>query len=440
MTENAGEGEEDPSSSNKTRRYVLFMLAMAYALNFIDRQILVIVQEPLKAEMGLSDTQLGWLSGFAFAVVYITAGIPIAYLADRKNRRNIIGAAVMVWSGMTAVSGLAQNFTQLLLARIGVGIGEAGGSPPAHSMISDYYPPTERSTALAIYSSGLHFGIFLGFLLGAVISEALGWRAAFMAVGLPGILFALIFVLTVREPVRGRWETQEAAAYTPTLRETLNLLIRFKTFWYIAMGCGLTAFAGYGGGNFAPSFLQRSHGMSLGDAGLVMAFVAGGSGLIGTLLGGKLGDLLGPRDVRWYVWIPMIAGFIALPLSFPYLLLDDTRVVVVLLFFVSMAINTYLGPCLTICHGLVPPSMRALTSAVLFFVLNLVGLGMGPLTAGILSDYFTGIYGEDGLRYAILVVAMIAGLGVFMFFMASRSLKDDMAAGEAFIRESSRAT
>ncbi|MFK7895809.1 MAG: spinster family MFS transporter [Myxococcota bacterium] len=412
------------------------MLALAYALNFIDRQILVIVQEPLKAEMGLSDTQLGWLSGFAFAVVYITAGIPIAYMADRKNRRNIIGAAVTVWSGMTAISGLAQNFTQLLLARIGVGIGEAGGSPPAHSMISDYYPPEERSGALAIYSSGLHFGIFLGFLLGGVITEALGWRAAFMAVGLPGILFSLIFVLTVREPLRGRWETQEAAAYTPTLGETLRLLMRFKTFWYIAMGCGLTAFAGYGGGNFAPSFLQRSHGMTLGDAGVVMAIVAGGSGLLGTLLGGKLGDRLGPRDPRWYVWIPMIAGFIAVPLSFPYLLLDDTRVVVVLLFFVSMAINTYLGPCLSVVHGLVPPSMRALASAVMFFVLNLVGLGLGPLTAGILSDYFTGIYGADGLRYAILIVGMIAGIGVLFFFLAARSLKEDMAASEAFIRES----
>ena len=225
-------------------RYALGMLTIAYAFNFIDRQILVILQQSIKDEMGLMDWQLGLLSGFAFALVYVTAGIPIAYWADRGNRRNIIAIAVTVWSGMTALSGFAQNFGQLLMARVGVGLGEAGGSPPAHAMISDYFPPERRASALGFYSAGLHFGIVLGFLIGAVIEEILGWRAAFMAVGLPGVVFALVFFFTVKEPERGRFDGADAASYKPTLGETFRVLVEFRSFWCIAVGCGLTAFGG----------------------------------------------------------------------------------------------------------------------------------------------------------------------------------------------------
>jgi predicted MFS family arabinose efflux permease len=422
-TSSPAEDENAP----RVRRYALGMLTLAYAFNFIDRQILVIIQGPIKLEMGLSDTQLGLLSGFAFALVYITAGIPIAYWADRGNRRNIIAVAVTVWSGMTALSGFAQNYGQLLMARVGVGIGEAGGSPPAHSMISDYYPPERRATAFAIYSAGLHAGIFFGFVLGGIILEYFGWRAAFMVVGLPGVLFAVIFYLTVQEPERGRWETGAVAEYQPTLGETLNLLRRYRSFWYIALGAGLTAFAGYGNGNFTPLFLERSHGISGIELGMILAFGGGGGGLLGTLIGGRLSDRFGVRDQRWYMWLPALAGAAALPLAVPYLLMDDTRIVVPLLVIVTILINTYLGPCLATSHALVPPAMRALTSAILFFVLNLVGLGMGPLTAGLLSDYFTSIYGDDGLRYAMLVVAAIAAVGVLMFVLAAKNLPRDIA-------------
>lgn len=411
----------------RARRYALGMLTLAYALNFIDRQILVIIQGPIQEEMGLSFTQLGLLSGPAFAAVYVTAGIPIAYWADRGSRRNIIALAVTVWSGMTAVSGLAQNYLQLLLARLGVGIGEAGGSPPAHSMISDYYPPEKRATALAIYSSGLHAGIFFGFVIGGVISEYFGWRAAFMVVGFPGVIFALVFFLTVEEPERGHWESPEIATYQPTLSETLTLLLRYRSFWYISLGAGFTAFAGYGNGNFMPLFLERTHGISGVELGVLLAFGGGGGGLLGTLLGGRFSDALGTRDPRWYLWVPAIAACLALPLSLPYLLLDDVRIVIPLLVLVTILINTYLGPCLAITHSLVPPAMRALTSAVLFFILNLVGLGLGPLVAGIMSDYFTPIYGDDGLRYAMLVVAAISSLGILMFFLAAKNLPRDMA-------------
>jgi predicted MFS family arabinose efflux permease len=407
-------------------RYALIMLTIAYAFNFIDRQILVILQEPIKADMGLSDAQLGLLSGFSFALVYITAGIPIAYWADRGNRRNIVALAVTVWSGMTALSGFAQSYTQLLLARIGVGIGEAGGSPPAHAMISDYYPPDKRGTALSIYSTGVHLGVLIGFLAGGFISQALGWRAAFMAVGLPGVIFAIIFFFTVKEPERGRWESSAQAQYKPTLGETFRVLSGYRSFWYLAAGTGLTAFAGYGNGNFTPSFLMRSHGLDVANVGVLLAIFGGGGGILGTLLGGYLADRFGTTDKRWYLWIPALAGALAFPLSIPYLLLENTTIVIGLMFVVTILINTYLGPCLAIAHSLVPPAMRALTSAILFFVLNLIGLGMGPLTAGLLSDFFTQTYGNDGLRYAMIIVGLIASIGVLMFILGARSLPRDL--------------
>jgi len=410
----------------KMARFALIMLTIAYALNFVDRQILVILQEPIKLDMGLSDAQLGLLSGFSFALVYITAGIPIAYWADRGNRRSIIAIAVTVWSGMTALSALAGNYSQLLLARIGVGIGEAGGSPPSHSMISDYFPPEKRATALSIYSLGVHLGILLGFLIGGFVSQAYGWRAAFMAVGIPGVLFALVFYFTVKEPQRGRWESAEEASYKPTLAETIKLLSGYRSFWYIAAGTGFSAFVGYGNGNFAPSFFMRSHDISVGEVGVILAVFAGTGGMVGTFLGGYLADRLGGRDKRWYVWLPAIAGTLAVPLAFPYLLMDNTYVVIGLLFFVSLLINTYLGPCLAISHALVPPAMRALASAILFFVLNLIGLGLGPLSAGLLSDYLSGIYGADGLRYAMVIIGMVGVLGVVMFLMAGRHLRADL--------------
>lgn len=420
----------DTALTPEMTRYALVMLTIAYTFNFVDRQILVILQESIKQDMGLSDTQLGLLSGFSFALVYITAGIPIALWADRGNRRNIIGLAIAVWSGMTALSGLAQNYSQLLLARIGVGIGEAGGSPPAHSMISDYYPPEKRGWAMSFYSAGLHFGIVIGFLLGGAIDAYFGWRVAFFVVGLPGVAFAAVLWLTVKEPPRGRWESVANASDAPTLRETLRVLGGYRSFWYLSAACGLSAFAGYGNGNFIPSFLSRSHGLEQGQIGALLAFLLGGAGMVGTLLGGSLADRLGVRDARWYLWVPFIASIAVLPLTIPYLLSENTSLVIVLLGLVSILLNTYIGPCLATVHRLAPPAMRALASAILFFVLNLIGLGLGPLVAGILSDYFTAQYGSDGLRYAMIVVATMATLSVPMFWLAARRLPEDLAASE----------
>ena len=427
MTQASTETHETGAISSRVAGYGLFMLTLVYAFNFVDRQILVILQEPIKNDMGLSDAQLGLLSGFSFAVVYVLAGIPIAYWADRTNRRNIIAAALTVWSGMTALSGLAQNYTHLLLARTGVGIGEAGGSPPAHSMISDYYPPERRGTALAIYSTGVHVGVLLGFIIGGFVSQVYGWRVAFMSVGIPGVLFAVVFLLTVKEPRRGRWESSAEAAYKPTMRETSKLLRSYRSFWYLAGATGLTAFAGYGNGNFAPSFLIRNHGFSVAEVGVVLAIFGGGGGLLGTFLGGFLSDRLAVADKRWYLWVPAIAGCLAVPLGFPYLLLDNTVAVIACLFLVTITLNTYLGPCLAISHSLVPPAMRALTSAVLFLVLNTIGLGLGPLTVGLLSDFYAGYFGDDSLRYAMLTVGVLSAPAIVLFLLAARHLPGDLA-------------
>jgi predicted MFS family arabinose efflux permease len=416
---------EDYSSAYK--RFVLLMLTIVYAFNFIDRQILVILQEPIKADMGLSDAQLGLLSGFTFAIIYVTAGIPIAYWADRGNRRNIVVLSLTVWSGMTALSGFVQNYTQLLLARVGVGLGEAGGSPPAHSMISDYYPPEHRGKALSFYSSGIYIGILVGFMFGGAIAEAFGWRTAFLVVGIPGVLFAVIVRLTVKEPPRGRWDNTDAKTTQPSIKETIALLKQRPSFWFIAVGCSLTAFVSYGNGNFLPSLLIRNHGMSLTEVGITLALVAGLMGAVGTILGGYLGDRFGAIDKRWYLWIPMIGGCIAF-LPYIYVIMSDHTVsAVAVLIPVQILSTLYLGPCIAVSHALVPPTMRALCSAILFFVLNMIGLGLGPFLTGLLSDMLAPAYGVDSLRYAMLCTAQVGLLAIFLLYQGAKRLPADLA-------------
>ena len=408
------------------KRFALVMLTAVYALNFIDRQILVILQEPIKADMGLTDAQLGLLSGFAFAVIYVTAGIPIAYWADRGNRRNIISLAVAVWSGMTALSGLAQNYTQLLLARVGVGLGEAGGSPPAHSMISDYYPPAQRATALSFYSSGIYIGILLGFLFGGVIAEAFGWRTAFMVVGLPGVLFGIILRFTLKEPLRGRWDASSRGQPQPGLKDTIALLRDRPSFWYLAVGCAFASYVAYGNGNFLPSFLIRNHNMSIAEVGAVLALVTGVSGALGTFLGGYLSDRYGKKDMRWYLWIPLL-GLAAAYIPYINLLLTDNISSGLTIVFFALILNSfYLGPCIAVAHVLVAPGMRALTSAILFFVLNMIGLGLGPFLTGLVSDLLAPAYGDQALRYSMLGTTQFYLLAIAMFALAAKHLPADL--------------
>ncbi len=254
---------------------------------------------------------------------------------------------------------------------------------------------------------------------------------AFLAVGLPGVIFAVVFLFTVKGPSRGRWESAAEAGYKPSRGETLTLWRSFRSFWYLAFAAGMTAFVGYGSGNFAPSFMVRNHGLEMGEVGVILAIFGGGGGFIGTFLGGYLADRFGVEDKRWYLWLPAIMGFISVPLGFPYLLVDNTTVAIGFMFLVTIVINTYLGPCLAISHTLVPPAMRALTSAILFFVLNLIGLGLGPLTAGILSDFYLQFFGEDSLRYAMLTVGILGSPAILLYWLAAKHLPADLEKSKA---------
>ena len=303
----------NPYASRKKAYYTLVILTIVYSFNFIDRQLLAILQEAIKADLGLSDSQLGLLTGFAFAAFYVIAGIPIARWADRSNRRDIVAISLFLWSFMTAVSGFVQNFLQLLLARIGVGIGEAGGSPPSHSIISDIFGPRERASAIGFYSMGVSIGILFGFLAGGWLNEFFGWRVAFVVVGAPGILLAIFLRITVAEPVRGLNEKRQVSATPVPLSEVLALLWNRRSFRHMALGAGLNAFAGYSTSNWTASFMIRSHDMSTGELGTWLALTIGLGGAVGVFCGGLLADRLSARDQRWYTWLPALTGFICVP-------------------------------------------------------------------------------------------------------------------------------
>ena len=369
--------------SQSVRNYALGILVIVYTFNFIDRNILSILLQSIKTDLNLSDTSLGLLSGFAFAAFYATLGIPIAKYADRGNRRNLISISLAIWSLMTAISGLAQNFLHLLLARIGVGIGEAGCSPPAHSMISDYFPANKRSTALGIYSLGIPFGIMFGLFAGGWIDEMFGWRAAFFIVGVPGILIAILFRFTVKEPIRGQAEGKVASENQPTIYETISYLLSKKSFRHLAFAASLAAFVGYGGINWLPSFFQRSYGMPSSDVGWYLGLILGLPGGLGIFLGGYLSDYFGSKDVSWSLWIAAIAMGVTAPLYY-LVYMSPTANTSLLWLIIPVALgNFYQAATFSQTQGVVELKMRSVAAAILLFIINIIGLGFGPSAVGI---------------------------------------------------------
>ena len=412
---------ENPTYSERYKAYVLLILTGVYAFNFIDRQILIILQESVKEDLNLSDTQLGLMTGLAFAFFYVTLGIPVARLADKTNRRNVIAVSLALWSLMTALSGMVMNFIQMLLARVGVGIGEAGGSPPAHSIISDYFPPEKRATALSIYSTGIYIGIFFGFFAGGWLDEHLGWRTAFLVVGLPGFLYALILLFSVKEPKRGLFDDQTKKAVSDaSFLKTLKFLASKKTFVLLALAGGVHNFGQYGVGNFFAPFLARVHGMTSGEIGTWLGLSMGFGGIIGTFAGGWLADRLGKRDLRWYLWIPVVALIVNLPFLGMIIFSPDKIVVLIFFFFSVFLTSLYLGPSLAVTQNLADSESRALASAILFFMYNFIGLGFGPLTVGALSDYLTPQYGNESLRYAYCIMFFTGTIAAWLFYRASK--------------------
>tara|TARA_B100000212_G_scaffold248706_1_gene190082 strand:+ start:2217 stop:3488 length:1272 start_codon:yes stop_codon:yes gene_type:complete len=414
------------NQSNSLRNYVLGILVIVYTFNFIDRQILSILLESIKNDLNLSDTSLGLLSGFAFALFYATLGIPIAKYADFGNRRNLISLAIGIWSFMTALSGLAQNFFHLLIARIGVGVGEAGCSPPAHSMISDYFPANIRATALGIYSLGIPFGIMFGLFAGGWINEYFGWRIAFFVVGVPGILLAIIFRFTVQEPKRGQAEGRADTKDQPNIIETAKFLLSKKSFRHLAFGASLAAFVGYGAITWLPSFFQRSYGMQTGDVGWYLGLILGIPGGLGIFLGGYLSDYFGSKDVRWCLWIVALAMLITTPLYYMVYLSPTSNTSFLWLIIPIAFGNFYQATTFSQTQGIVELRMRSVAAAILLFIINIIGLGFGPQAVGILSDILSKNYGKESLRYSLMILTTLKLWCAYHYYLAGKYLKYDL--------------
>jgi MFS family permease len=411
---------------SRQRAWALGLLLVIYVFNFIDRSILSILLQPIKAEFHPSDTALGLLSGIAFAVIYSTLGIPIALLADRGSRKTIVSLSLFVWSAMTVLCGLATSFTQLFLARIGVGVGEAGCSPPAHSMIADYFPPERRASAFGIYSLGIPIGGAFGVFAGGWINEWFDWRTAFLVVGLPGVALAIISQLTMREPPR-----IAHASDPPSATLVARHLWALRSFRHLALAGSLHALVGIGVSTWSAAFLMRMHGMGTGEAGSWLAGIALVAGGLGTYFGGVFADRLGRRDARWNLWLPGIAILVAAPFSVGFYLLPNTLAALSCAAPATLLGATYLAPTFATTQALATPRMRAAASAVLLFFLNLIGMGLGPLAVGVASDFLarTAGLGDASLRWALLLVTLVNLWSAVHYFLGARTLRADIAQG-----------
>ncbi|MBV9903627.1 MAG: MFS transporter [Alphaproteobacteria bacterium] len=423
-------------------RYVLLMLLGAYTLSFLDRQVVTILAEAIKKDLQISNLQLGMLTGLAFAIFYTVLGIPIARFAERRSRPLIIAVSMALWSGFTVLSGRATNFTVMAFARLGVGFGEAGCNPCAHSMIADITPPEKRASALAFYSLGVPIGTMLGLILGGVIADAYGWRTAFLVAGAPGLILAALIAITIREPRSHiAADLQARAAAMPSLRQTLAELRGKRTFWLIAVAAGLLAFVGYGQGAFGAPFFLRVHGAEVaalahrfglgpqGFLGIAGALTTGVGGLAGTWLGGFLADRAAATDKRGYMSVPAIAGLLSLPIIFLIYMVDSAALALALGFLPALLNTLWYGPVYATAQSVVSTRSRATAAAILLFVLNLIGLGLGPITTGALNDLFAGPagFGEiEGIRWAMIAVGSVIIVSVALFWWARDTVREDV--------------
>jgi len=422
-TQDADAGWVSPARA----RWALGVLVVVYAVNFIDRNILAVLLQPIKEELGASDTAMGVLTGFAFAVFYTFAGIPIARLADRGSRRTVMAVGVAFWSLATAASGLARSYAQLAAARIAVGIGEASATPAAHSLISDYFPPRQRTRALAIYNMGASAGVLFGLFLGGWLQTTFGWRVAFAVVGLPGLAIALVVRFAIPEPVRGGSEGLLDAGGSDRARETLRHLAALPSFRHLCAAAALYGVGAYGLINWAPTFMIRVHALSYAEVGLWLGLAIGVGGGVGALASGALCDRLAARDARWLVGVPAIAGVALVPFLLGFLLAPDAGVSVAAFVFVNLLNVVFAAPTYAIVQGLARLRMRAMASAIVLFVLNLVGLGLGPTVIGVLNDVLEPRFGAHAVRWSLLLVIGASLWGVLHSVLAARTLRDDLA-------------
>ncbi|MGP7796691.1 spinster family MFS transporter [Sphingomonas sp. CLY1604] len=415
-----------PAPSPRYRALVLAMLLVVYTFNFLDRQILGILAQPIKAELHLSDTQLGLLGGLAFALLYSTLAIPLALVADRTSRSWVITISLGVWSAFTALCGLATGFWQFFLFRLGVGVGEAGGVAPSYAMIADYFPPQQRGRALSIYSLGIPVGLAAGALLGGLLASAVDWRWAFIAVGLAGVVLAPIFRLIVKEPPRGLFDPAAVAkAERVSVWAVFGILAAKRSFWLMSFAASFSSLCGYGLAFWIPSVLIRSFGFTLLTASQYVGSLLLIGGTIGVFAGGWLADRLGAADRGVYARLPAIAWLVTVPL-FAAGLTSGSATLSWFLFLIPNGLNIlWLGPVTTAVQHLVPPPMRATASASFLFINNLIGLGLGSLVMGRLSDAMTAAHGDDALRYATTYALGFYLVAAALMLLAVRPLRRD---------------
>jgi predicted MFS family arabinose efflux permease len=418
-------GTADSRQPTGSRAWVLFILVLVYTFNFLDRQIVGILAVPIKADLGLSDTQLGLMGGLAFALFYTALGIPVALLADRFSRTWIMTAALTIWSAMTAASGLATNFWQLFLARVGVGVGEAGGVAPAYSLIADFFPPAQRARALGAYSFGIPIGSAIGIVFGGVIASMVDWRMAFFLVGGAGLILAPVFRLTIREPTRGQFDRSGRDHAAAGLKDILNMLSRKPGFWLLAVGASCASMMGYGVFFWLPSFFVRSFHLSLLHASLFYGAVLLLGGLAGIWAGGWLGDRFGHRDHSQFARIPAWAFIATVPFYALGILSPNLGLSFAVLLVPTALGLIWLGPVIATIQHLVQPDMRATASAIFLFINNLIGIGLGTYAIGALSDLLQLQFGDDSLRYSILAGTGFYLIAATFFFVAARYLTRD---------------
>jgi MFS family permease len=435
-----------PLASAAYRRYVLWLLLLIYVVNFVDRTVINILAEPIKNDLHLADWQLGLLSGFAFGIVYTFLGFPLARAADRHHRGFIIAGCLAAWSAFTGACGFAQNFVQLVAARAGVGIGEAGCTPTSHALIADYTPREKRASALAFYAMGTPIGSLIGLAIGGLMSDYFGWRKAFLVAAVPGLVLAVVAAFTLKEPRAHITAAAHAAAEAAgqglaTFTETLKYLSKKRAFWFMAWGAGIRSFLGYSHAAFLPSFFYRCHGPEIAAlaqhlhlkpqsfVGLALGLIAGISGTLGSWAGGQIADRWGARDLRVYGSVPAAAVLISAPAA---LLLYSTPSAVLALSLIAVTNFTgtlWYGPIYASAQGMVPPRMRAMSASLMIFVINFLGLVMGALCLGALSDILNKGFHlgpAEGVRWALILSVIAGSVSALLFWLARRNVREEM--------------
>jgi MFS family permease len=411
------------AGASRRRYYVLALLTIIYALNFLDRTIFNVLIEPIKREFFLSDTTMGLLAGFGFVLFYSLLGIPIARIADRINRRNIVAAAFAFWSAATALCGMASSVSTLALARISVGIGESAGTPASQSLIADLFDKNDRPRALGIYAIGTYLGVFMGYFLGGYINQYYGWRMAFFVAGLPGLALAAVLWLTVSEPRRGAM----AETFTPEpIGPTLGFLASQRTFVIVLFGFCLTTYTNYATAAWIPPFLARVHHLNSAEIGTYAGTFKGLFGMAGTLVGGLVVAQISRRDDRWKLWAPAITSGLAGPVFAVCMLTPDFSTMVAALAATSFLVGFHLGPIFAIAQTVARPSMRALASAIILLTATCFGQGVGPLAVGMINDALKHDYGADAVRYSLLSAAATTTLGALLFVWAAATIRGDI--------------